>query len=125
MYSKGKSINELADDKEAEWEKLDYDRIHYDSKKLEKQDRRLLKEADFWSRVRAKAKVNGDAEKESDAVVIEYLRSTTPGPGEESAKKRLIDKEVASAQGNNSNHPRSNDRVGDTGDNTGGDTGGD
>ena len=92
MYSKGKSINELADDKEAEWEKLDYDRTHYDSKKLEKQDRRLLKEADFWSRVRAKAKVNGDAEKESDAVVIEYLRSTTPGPGEESAKKRLIDK---------------------------------
>ena len=63
MYSKGKSINELADDKEAEWEKLEYNRTRYDTKELEKQDRRLLKEADFWSRVRAKAKVNGDAEK--------------------------------------------------------------
>ena len=57
--------------------------------------------------------------------MLEYLRSTTPSPSEESAKKRLIDKEVGSAQDNNSNHPRSNDRVGDTGDNTGGDTGDD
>jgi NADH-ubiquinone oxidoreductase chain 3 len=146
MYSKGKSINELADDKQGEWEKHDYEWTHSDSEELEKENKWLSDEVDFWLRVRAKATANGHADVEDDKVVLKYLRSTTPSPSEESAKKRLIDEEVrkieyverstansitqstetnSSAQDNNSNHPRSNNRVADTGDNTGGDTGGD